>query len=341
MKSLSVIIPIYDVESYLERCLRSLEDQDISRDSYEVICINDGSTDNSRGIVIRMQKEFDNILLIDEDNQGVSRARNNGIDKASGKYVLFIDPDDYVDANSFGRILNNADMHDAEVSFIGFRVLNEDGTTRKSVLNKIYESKIYQGTEAYFIARGNGKTDPDRMWAVLFKTEFLNCNNLRFLPDVPYLEDGEFIARILCLTKRCIFDSKSFYQRTTRSGSATNSRLFHTSKATHGFLLAASNLKRFQTDQNLNEKQREFLNRPVVKFVSLALNSSIDIKSFRRVRTTMRDLKALGFKSVNLTGCVREFRIYGLTYNLSPYLTIIALLLYPRVERLKQLLIAN
>ena len=78
---LSIIIPMYNVAPYVERCIRSLEDQDIPRNEYELICINDGSPDNCREIVEQLQLEFSNIVLINQINQGVSVARNNGIDK--------------------------------------------------------------------------------------------------------------------------------------------------------------------------------------------------------------------------------------------------------------------
>ncbi len=333
MKRLSIIIPIYNVETYVEKCLRSLEEQDIPKEDYEIICINDGSPDNSRGVVIQMQKEFDNIILIDQENQGVSRARNNGIDKASGKYILFVDSDDYVDANSFARIVNTADKHEAQVSFLGFTFLNEDGTIRDRVLNEFHSSQIYAGTDAYFLARGDGQTDPDRMWAVLIKTEFLNRNNLRYLPDIPYLEDGEFIARILCLAERCIFDALSFYQRTTRIGSATNSKLYYSEKAIDGFLLAAVSLKKFQQDQNLNEEQKVFLNQPIVKFVILAVNSSMGGKSYRKFVNTIKTLKELSFRKVKVEGCNREYSLYGKAYNISPWLVASVLIIYPRINR--------
>ena len=79
MKRLSIIIPMYNVASYVERCIRSLENQDIPKEDYELICINDGSPDNCKEIIVRLQKEFSNIILIDQENQGVSRARNNGV----------------------------------------------------------------------------------------------------------------------------------------------------------------------------------------------------------------------------------------------------------------------
>ena len=318
MKWLSIIIPLYNVEPYVEKCIRSLENQDIAISDYEIICVNDGSPDDSRKVVKRLQKEYSNILLIDQMNKGVSRARNKGIERACGKYLLFIDPDDFVDANRFGRILKNAEKRKAQVAFLGYTILTMNGTVRNHIFNKDNKDQVLSGLEAYRIARGDGRTDPDRMWAVLFESKFLKKNNLTFLPDVPYLEDGELIARILCLAKRCIFGGHSFYQRTRRPGSATNSELFHSEKATNGFLSAAVNLKKFQEQPGLDEKQREFLNQPICKFVLLALMSKI--KKLTEFERTKNKLKSLHMDTCVLTGCNNYYKLEGTLYNVSPYL---------------------
>ena len=323
MKRLSVIIPMFKVENFVERCLRSLEDQDIPRDSYEIICVNDGSPDNCSGIVRSLQAEFSNIRLIDQENQGVSQARNNGIERASGKYILFIDPDDYVDENSFARILKATEDKNAQVSFLGFTVLEEDGTIRNQVFNEFAGDGILPGIEAYFVSRGDGRTDPDRMWAILFETQFLKTNNLRYLPDVPYLEDGELIARILCFAERCIFCRHSFYQRTTRPGSATNSKLFHLEKATDGFMLAAVNLKRFQQYQNLNERQKEFINQPIVHFVVLVITSGRKPFSFKKNEYLRRKLIESGLSKVKLESVNKTYQKLGYLYNKSFYILLI------------------
>ncbi len=315
MNRLSIIVPMYNVEPYVERCINSLEKQDIQEDEFEIICINDGSPDDSKEVVKRLQKQYDNIILIDQQNQGVSRARNNGIDRAKGKYLLFIDPDDYVDSNSFGRILSKAEKYQAQVSFLGFTFLMQYGSIYRQVLNENISSSLYHGIEAYYLARGYGQPDPDRMWAVLFERNFFNGNNLRYLPDVPYLEDGEFIGRILCLAERCIFDGSSFYQRTTRPGSATNSELFRSEKAINGFLLAAGNLKKFKEEQDLNERQKIFLNQPISKFVLLALNSSLQkpyIKNYKRIRKV---LSGKGFKRIELKGVDTPYTYFVRLYN--------------------------
>jgi len=334
MKRLSIIIPIFNVEDYLEKCIRSLEDQDIPHSDYEIICVNDGSPDSSREVVKRLKEEYENIVLIDQENQGVSRARNNGIDIAAGEYILFIDPDDYVDSYSFARILKNAVEADAEVSFLGFTILNENGSAQEKVYYENLTKQVFQGIDAYYLARGDGNTDPDRMWAVQFRTEFLNKNNFRYLPGVPYLEDGELIARILSIAERCIFDGNSFYQRTKRPGSATHSDLFFSEKATNGFLKAAGNLKKYQQEGNLEERQKEFLNQPIVKFVLLSINSSLRWNSRKKFTNTLRSLKKLNLRQVNLTGCKREYRNYGLAYNISPFLSAMALIIYAGIKKI-------
>ncbi|MCD4725161.1 MAG: glycosyltransferase [Bacteroidales bacterium] len=325
MKRLSIIIPMYNVAPYVERCIRSLEDQDIPPDDYELICINDGSPDNCGEIVTQLQHEFSNIVLIKQANQGVSRARNNGIEKAAGKYLLFIDPDDYVESNSFAGILQTAEQNNVQVSFLGYSFLNEDGTLRKAVFNEKEKGIVYPGLEAYFVARGDGQTDPDRSWAVLFEREFMNKNNLRYLPNVPYLEDGELIARIMCLAERCIFDGHSFYQRTTRPGSATNSKLFSSKKATNGFILAAINMKKLQASPNLSKAQKELLNQAIVKFITLAFNSCIGTHSYSRIISIRNKLRENSLGECQLEGVDKSYKGYAHAYNYSPIILMLVL----------------
>lgn len=333
LKQLSIIVPVYNVEPYLERCLRSLEKQNIPRENFEIICINDGSPDNSREIIINLQDEFDNILLIDQSNQGVSCARNKGIEKACGEYLLFIDADDYVYANKFEEILRNVCEQNAEVSFLSCSILNEEGSIIKQITYPDKEiSQVYIGIEAYFIARGDGSTDPDRMTGVLFRRSFFDKHKLFYLPDVPYLEDGEFISRILCLAKRCIFDKVFSLYGTTRADSASGSGNFHSMKASRGFLLSAINLKMFQQEQDLDRDQQIFLNQPIAKYALLTINSSTGSGSLRRLIMAVKSLKQSGLSKLNLDGCQKDYKILTTIYNLSPYLSAIALILSPKVK---------
>ena len=105
---LSVIIPVYNVEKYIEKTIYSLYKQDLSEDEFEVILINDGSTDKSLDIICNLADKFNNIIILNQSNQGPSIARNNGIIKANGDYILFMDSDDLLINSSLSFMLNIA-----------------------------------------------------------------------------------------------------------------------------------------------------------------------------------------------------------------------------------------
>ena len=317
---LSVIIPVYNVEAYIKKCVLSLQHQDISQEEIELIIINDGSPDNCKGVVLELMQSFPNIIFIDQENKGVSKARNAGIDKSRGKYLLFIDPDDYVAPNAFSRILKTSNQQHAEIVFLGYQFLNADDTVRKEIYYEDFQGKSYPGIEAYSLSRGDGYTDPDRSVAILYERQFINHHQLRYLPDGPYLEDGEFLARVLCLAGKCIFEGNPFYIRTTRPGSATNSRMFFSDKAVSGFIKAAENLFEFQQKKELFTLQKEFLNQPVCKFILLAVNASFKNKGAFTFNTVVKILKEKGMKECELKGCISVYKKEGYIYNLSPWL---------------------
>lgn len=117
---LSIIVSVYNAEKYLETCLESLLNQDIDKSMYEIICVNDGSTDGSFAILKEYEKQYDNVVLIDKENEGVSIARNIGLEKARGDYVWFIDADDWVARQCFGIIKQEIEKYDPSVVQIGF-----------------------------------------------------------------------------------------------------------------------------------------------------------------------------------------------------------------------------
>ena len=283
---------MYNVAPYVERCIRSLEDQDIPKEEYELICVNDGSPDNCREIVEGLQKEFPNIILINQENQGVSRARNNGIEIASGKYLLFIDPDDYVEANVLNEKINHLTDNDLDVGITGYTILSEDFKIEYKYDPLVNANEVLSGID-YSYRYMTGRTeirDPHRSWSIFFKTTFIKYNNLYYLPDVPYLEDGELIYRIFCLAKRVSYIAKPFYLRTTRPGSATHSRLFVSDKAIKGFIKAAKNLKEFQRNPSLTSEQITFINQPIIKFSLSPIISCAGIRSFHKIFRVRKQL---------------------------------------------------
>lgn len=316
---LSIIIPVYNVEKYIERCIRSLEKQDIHPETYEIIVINDGSPDNSREVVLQMMSEFSNVILIDQENKGVSMARNAGIERAKGRYILFVDPDDYVGQNVFAKPIAIANERNLKVVYLGFSFLDQQGETTINVFNQNLQGLICNGRECYFLARGDGLPDPDRSWSILFDRCFLKNYNLLFLSNVPYLEDGEFIMRVLCIADRCGFYSDQFYMRTTRLGSATNSNLLYSEKSIDGFIRASINLRQFKEEHSeLNHSS--FLNHGIAKFTLLCIQASASIGSVSLLAATLRKLKSNDLLLLELSGVHSIYQRYASIYNISPYL---------------------
>ena len=174
MLKLSVILPAYDVERFIENCIRSLETQDIDHQQYEVIVVDDGATDESVDRVIALQQEYENIILLRQANAGLSAARNRGMRAAKGKYLLFVDTDDCVEANCFAKMLSVAESH-KDIDLVGFnyRIHFNSGlvTTPKMPIPGV---NAMNGVEYYeqFVAGDY------HIWRYLFSREFMIRNDL-------------------------------------------------------------------------------------------------------------------------------------------------------------------
>ena len=114
---LSIIVPVYNVEEYLPHCINSLLDQGLTEKQYEIILVNDGSTDNSPVICQSYVDKYPFIHCYSQKNQGLSGARNTGMKHVKGKYVQFVDSDDFLQPNSIKAVLEAAEKYDADLAF--------------------------------------------------------------------------------------------------------------------------------------------------------------------------------------------------------------------------------
>ena len=314
---LSIIVPAYNVADYIEKCIRSLEDQDIPKEDYEIIVINDGSPDACKEIVENLQQEFPNLILIDQENQGVSMARNNAIAIAKGAYILPIDPDDYVLPNTFERILNLAEGKNLDVLHLGFEIFDTEGISVWQTDYLKQKENIYTGVEGYFASRGNTVRDPDRSWAILYKKELLDEYLIHYPKDVPYLEDGLFLSKVFSVATKVGFDNEPFYLRTTRKGSATNSRLFFLDRSVNGFIYAIQNVKDFANESQLNPEQAQLINHTIAKFLILALSPSINSFQFGQYFRVISVLKKADLQTIETDGLRFLYKKHIRMYNFS------------------------
>jgi glycosyltransferase involved in cell wall biosynthesis len=183
---ISIIIPIYNVEDYLERCLDSILNQNIS-DDIELICINDGSTDNSLSILENYKRDYPFITLINQTNIGLGATRNKGMKMATGKYLMFVDSDDWLEQGCFSTLITYA--KDLDSDFIEFETLVRNN---KGELIKSYNTFNQEYTE-YPLENYLQKTNTLLItaWSKLWSREFIIKNHIYFEENTRW-EDIEF-----------------------------------------------------------------------------------------------------------------------------------------------------
>lgn len=221
MIKISLIIPTYNVEKYLEKCILSCINQDLPSDEYEIIIVNDGSTDTSLEIATRLAEEYHNIQIISQENKGLSGARNTGLLAAQGTYVWFIDSDDWIDTNCLSEMLSQAFSCDLDVLMFDLKFTYEDGTVKKKTTvqsSQRSQSKIYSGLE--FLNKLYGLQT--YAWLFIIKRDFLIDNNLSFAEGI-YYEDMDFSPRMLLQAKKIKYLPRNIYNYFQRPGSILNS----------------------------------------------------------------------------------------------------------------------
>lgn len=215
----SIIIPVYNVEKYLEECINSILIQ--SYKNIELILINDGSTDGSRDIIEKFAESDSRIAFIDNENKGVGASRNDGIKTAKGDYVIFIDSDDYVDSDLVSNLL----------SFIGDNdICIYDAVSFEDSSKEFDTNKYFNGLSAENLSRAIAD-DTHREFLFyyispclkIFRRDYLIKNNLLF-PEGTYGEDVIFWAKCILATDKILYREYIGYFRRYRAGSIMTSK---------------------------------------------------------------------------------------------------------------------
>lgn len=212
---LSIIVPVYNVEKYIEKCLNSLCNLETEN---EIIIVNDGSTDSSLKIVEEFKKNYDNenIIIISQENKGLSEARNTGLRKAKGEYVSFIDSDDFVDKKLYEMMIKEVikDKVDYGIGKYSYCYENTDkkqynDNEIKEIIGKFQSNPLKKGKEWLKILKKEDKYGPE-VWDDIYKREFLVKNNLFFKPDRLH-EDEIFTLEVFLKAEKVKYYAIPFY----------------------------------------------------------------------------------------------------------------------------------
>lgn len=219
---LSIVVPVYNVAKYLPKCLDSLLNQDIGLDDYEIIVVNDGSTDASGEIAQDYAGRFSNIVLLNQENKGLSAARNSGIGSAKGKYIQFVDSDDYLQPNVLKSLVEKMERDSLDILRFNYQNVNEKYEVfNPNKINKPfvdYRDEVCDGLT--FLNERLGYA----CYAVQFiiKAELLMPHENRFREGMLF-EDTEWTPRILTLAHRMTSVETIVYNYLQREGSITQS----------------------------------------------------------------------------------------------------------------------
>lgn len=190
MPKVSIIVPVYNVEKYLEKCLDSLINQTLK--DIEIICVNDGSKDNSLNILEEYSKNDNRIIIINQYNAGVSVARNSGIDIAKGEYIGFVDSDDWVDLDFYEKLYNSAIKNDADIAVAGIIRTKKNKKTfileynDKEVTNNIYRKiELCDIPECCFVVNKIYKLDKLKNLNIKFETNRI-YEDMVWTPQILY-----------------------------------------------------------------------------------------------------------------------------------------------------------
>ena len=211
---LTVIVPIYNSEKYLKRCVESIQEQTYS--DLEILLIDDGSTDNSLQICNELAEHDNRLVVIHQENKGVSAARNNGLNSATGEYITFVDSDDSIEEDMYELLMSELIKYNADMAHCGYKRIEND--TVKDV-NGTHE--IYIQTNAETINNMlSGKLYNCGLWNKVFKREVLN--DLKFDEDIKINEDVLFCYNALQQAHKCVFIDETKYLYYVHDKSACN-----------------------------------------------------------------------------------------------------------------------
>lgn len=209
----SVIVPIFNAEAYLDQCLNSIKRQ--TYENLEIICINDGSTDNSLSIITDHAQHDRRIRVIDKQNEGYGASCNLGINAAQGIWISIIEPDDWIEPTMYGDMIAFQKQlgHDADIIKTPYWRIWMPDTPQQRKINCSYRRRIKPPSQPFGVAAApHLLTHHPSIWSALYLRSFLNEKNIRFIPyPGAGWADNPFLIETLCQTSRIVYLDKPYY----------------------------------------------------------------------------------------------------------------------------------
>jgi glycosyltransferase involved in cell wall biosynthesis len=248
LSKISIIVPVYNVEQYLSKCMDSIINQTLK--DIEIICINDGSTDNSLEILIKYEKHDNRIIVINQKNGGLSHARNVGLKKVTSSYILFVDSDDWLELNTCEILYNAMISNNCDLVQCKTNIHYIERNHMKSKDNKSINRDIKGLVE---ITTNNFQISPFYAWSKLFKKEIIEKFQIDF-PEGLYYEDSPFMWKYFSVSRNIFFIEDKLYNYLRRPDSILSKTFNRNSLISLDFLKVCFNYYDFLQKWNLYNK---------------------------------------------------------------------------------------
>lgn len=252
---LSVIVPIYNVEKHLSRCLKSLINQTFK--DIEIICVNDGSTDNSLEILSEYAQEDKRIKIISKNNSGPADSRGCGLAKSEGEFISFIDSDDWIEPNTYELVLSNM-TNEIDIASFGVNIAIDNDYELDELKNKKIDD-----FKNYFTPNLKGKNDINEqtilnttmfIWNKIFRKKIIEKYNIKFLPNLLCAEDFGFLYKYLYSCNNIYFMENQLYNYLQRNNSTMSQLRGKKFKNLCDNCLSGEDIYKFLKSNNILEK---------------------------------------------------------------------------------------
>lgn len=266
---ISIIIPVYNGERYIEACVRSVLAADLPCE-YEIILSDDGSNDDSPAIVDRLAQEYPQITAIHFENGGLSAARNRGVSCASGKYLFFIDCDDLILPEYLPRLLRKAEEERSDIVMAGFTAMSEGGEQSKLVFRPVLEPVGTMSGTAFLKRRMDGNDWNNEVWCALYRRSFWDEKGIHFRENIRLYEDIYFSTYVLFQAQRVTtVPEYGYIYRICRNSLVHDDAGKPMRKEIDACIQVLGELVRFS--EGLNPQERRLLGRVMFQLVSMIL----------------------------------------------------------------------
>lgn len=283
MKKVSVIVPIYNGEKFVLKFVDNIKKQNYT--NIELILVDDGSTDNTWEIIKKCKNEIDNVITIRQRNQGVSVARNNGLRKATGDYVIFVDVDDDFEVNYISKFVQVANENNAEVVLCNYNEIYSNNEIIKKTLpwkNKIlYNEEIRNILVKKMLISGEDNIK-GLVWRTFIKKELLDKINLKFIPGIKLAEDLLFCIELFSNCKKIYILEDYLYNYHIYSNSSLN-RYYE--NYIYDQEIYYENLKKILKRNDLFNKYENIYLKENSKIYSYCISNAIRSNDFHKINS--------------------------------------------------------